>query len=64
MLSIDPANNKKNLRDPWNPDEPLKIIYMRLNECVEYAALAGKPITEGQVIHIAYSLVAETGQSQ
>ena len=59
---MDLAVNNTNLQEPFNTDEPLEILYTRLNECVKYAAAAGKPVTEGQVLCIAYGLVAETGQ--
>ena len=64
IFATDLADNDKNLREPCNSDEPLKSLYTRLNECDDYATAVGEPIIEGQVIHIAYSLVTETGQFQ
>ena len=61
---MDLAANGKNLREYFNPNNPLDSLYMRLNEWVDYATAEGETITEGQVMHIAYSLVAETGQFQ
>ena len=58
------AENDRKLWETYNPDEPLKILYTRLNECVDYSTATGEPITEGQVVCIAYGLVAETGQFQ
>ena len=46
IFSMDLAYNDKKLRDSCNPDEPLNSLYTRLNECVDYAAAAGNPITE------------------
>ena len=63
-MATDLAKNDKNLREPCNPEEPLKSLYKRLNECVDYTTAAGEPISEVQFVHIAYGLVAETGQFQ
>ena len=64
MLSTDLELNNYKMRQPFNIDEPVKSVYTRLNECIDYANLAGKPITEEQVVRIAYGLIAETGQFQ
>ena len=41
--------------------KPLKSLYTRLNECVDYATKTGKSITDVQVVRVAYGLVAKTG---
>ena len=64
IFAMDLAYNDKKLRDSCNPNEPLNSPYTRLNECVDYAAAAGNPITEGQFIRISYVLVVEMGQFQ
>ena len=64
ILATDLAKNDKKLREAYNPDDPLKSLYTRLNECVDYTTVAGDPITEGQVVCIAYSLVAGKSQFQ
>ena len=58
------AENNKKLREPCNPDETLKSLYTRLNECMDYATAASDPITEVQAVRIAYGIVAETGKLQ
>ena len=64
ILVTDLADNDRKLRENFNPDEPLESLYTRLNKCIDYATAAGEPITEGQVVCIAYGLVTETWQSQ
>ena len=61
---MDLTENNKNLQENYNKDEPLKSLYTRLNECVDYATSTGKPIIEGQIVHNSYSLVTETGKFQ
>ena len=48
----------------FNPREPLKSLFTRLNKCVDYATAAGDPVTEVQIVRITYGLVTETGQFQ
>ena len=58
------AENGRNIRETYNPDEPLENLYTRVNECIDYTTVAGEPINEGQVVRIAYGIVAETGKFQ
>ena len=61
---MDLADNDKNLREACNPDKLLESLYTSLNECVDYTTATGEPIIEGQVVPIAYGLVAKTGKFQ
>ena len=63
-MAIDLTKNGTNLRETFNPDDPVESLYMRLNECVDYETAADNTVTEGQVMRIAYIIVAETGQFQ
>ena len=58
------AANDPTLRDPYNPDKPLDILYKRLKKCVNYAIALGEPVTKGQIDQIAYRLIVETGTFQ
>ena len=64
ILATDLAKNDKKLRESYNPNDPLKSLYTGLKKCQGYATVAGKPITEGQVVCISYSLVAGKSQFQ
>ena len=35
ISATDLAKNDKNLREPYNPDNPLKSLYTRLKECID-----------------------------
>ena len=61
---MDLADNDRKLQETYNTEEPLKSLYTRLNECVDYSTAAGEPISEVKVVRIAYGLVLETGQFQ
>ena len=58
----DLSENDTHLRKVFNPDDPLKSLYTRLNKCGDYGTAASNPITEGHISRIAYSLVMKTGQ--
>ena len=45
ILAPELAENYKNLRKIYNPNEPPESLYMRLNKCADYATVSGKPIT-------------------
>ena len=45
ILATDLAENEKKLGEAYNPDEPLESLFTRLNEYVDYATMAGEPIT-------------------
>ena len=42
---MDLAENDRKLQETFNPDKPLKSLYTRLNECVDYRTTVGDPIT-------------------
>ena len=56
------AAKDERLRASYNAEEPLDILIKRLDECANLATAAGEPVLETQLVHIAYRLVAETGQ--
>ena len=46
----------------YNSEELLESLIERLDKCVDFATEAGDPVSETQLVRIAYGLVAETGQ--
>ena len=56
------AANNERLQASYNAEEKLGSLIERLNECADFATAAGKTVLETQLVHIAYRLVAETGQ--
>ena len=57
ISATDLEENDRKLQETYNIYKPLKILYTSLNEYIDYATAAGEPITEGQVVRIAYGLV-------
>ena len=64
---ISPSNmvvNDERLRVSYNAEDPLESIIERLNDCADFATADGEPVSETQLVCIAYGLVAKTGQYQ
>ena len=55
------ANNER-LRSACNAEEPLEGLIETLNNCADFAASASEPVSETDLVRIAYRIVAETGQ--
>ena len=64
ISTTDLVANDAKLQYPYNPDEPLKSLCTRLNECVNYATAAGETFTKGNIFRITYGLVVEMVQFQ
>jgi hypothetical protein len=53
--------NRAALADEWNPDDPLETIWARIAEAKEYAALAGAPISDEEVITLTLQAFQKSG---
>ena len=62
ISSSDMAANDERLRTSYNAEETIKSLIERINDCADFATAAGEPVSETQLVHISYVLVAETGQ--
>ena len=62
ISSTDMLADDERLQPHCNTEEPLEGLIERLNECAEFAAKASELVSETQLLHVAYRLVAETGQ--
>ena len=45
VLDMDLAASGTKLREAFNPNKPLEILYTSLNECVDYATVVVNPVT-------------------
>ena len=61
ISSTNMVANGERLCTPYNTDEPLKSLIKTLNECTKIFSAAREPVTETQLVRIAYRLFAETG---
>ena len=62
ISSSDMAANDERLRTSYNAEETIESLIEGLNECADFATVAGEPVSETQLVRISYVLVAETGQ--
>ena len=45
----------------YNAEEPLESLIERLNKCAYFSTAAGEPVSDTQLVRIAYGMVAEMG---
>ena len=62
ISSMDMAANNERLRASCNTKEPLESLIKRLNEYADFTTAASEPVSETQLVRIAYGLVYKTGQ--
>ena len=62
ISDTDMTENEKILRAPYNAEDPLKSLIKTLKECTDFATGASEPVSDTQLVHIAYVLLAETEQ--
>ena len=62
IASMEMAENDEIIHAPYNAEEPLESLIERLNESPDSATAASEPVSQTQLVRIAYGLVAETGQ--
>ena len=53
------ANNER-LGSPYKGEEPHEGLITGLNECTDFSPTAREPVSDTQLVVIAYRLVAET----
>ena len=62
ISATDMSKSDEWLRSPYNAEDPLGGIIERLNKCTDFAAAASEPVSETQLVCIAYGIVADTGK--
>jgi hypothetical protein len=61
---ITPADldaNDRNMKQPCDVNQPIKVMYQQIEEAIEFAAAGQAPYSPEQVLNIAYQLVFRTG---
>jgi hypothetical protein len=57
----DLQDNDNKFRQAWDPNTPIEMLIKQINDAVQYAADAGTPYTNQQILNNAYALVFNTG---
>ena len=53
--------NHERIRASYNSEELLESLLERINKCVNFATASSEPVSETQLVNIAYRLVSEKG---
>jgi hypothetical protein len=56
--------NRASLANEWNPDDPLETVWTRVAEAREYAALAGAPMSDNEIITLTLQAFQKSGVFQ
>ena len=57
----DIEENDKKLKEKWDANTPIEILFDQIDNAQDFAAAAGQPYTNNQLITTAYNLVYATG---
>jgi hypothetical protein len=61
ITPADLANNDARLKAPFNPSQPIKILFDQIKDAIALAAAAQAEYTQAQIVAYAYNLVFQTG---
>jgi hypothetical protein len=61
---IDIENNKNTMDEPIDTTQPIDVYFKTIDDCVQFAADAHVPYTEGQILQTTYHALAKTGHYQ
>ena len=54
-------NNEKTMKKAWDPADTFETIILQIEEGIEFAEGGRRPLTDEQVMDIAYTIVQDTG---
>ena len=61
ITQYDIEENDKKLKEKWDANTPIEMLFDQLEDAQDYAAAAGQPYSNTQLLTTAYNLVYATG---
>ena len=61
ITQYDIKENDKKLKEKWDANTPIKMLFDQIEDAQDFAAAAGQPYTNNQLLTTAYNLVYATG---
>ena len=61
ITQLDLNENETKMKSPYDPAQPIEVLYDQIESAVEYADSAGAPFTDTQIVTTAYLLIFRTG---
>ena len=54
-------DNDKKLKEKWDANSPIEMLFDQIKDAQDFAAAAGQPYTNNQLLTTAYNLIYATG---
>jgi len=61
ITSNDLRENEARMNQPYDPNQPIEILFDQIDDAVDFAAAGNVPYTNRQIVIAAYNLVFDTG---
>ena len=61
ILPDDLVKNTENMSAPWDPNQPFEYLIRQIQNGIDFAAHGQTPLTNKQIVNMAYTVVASTG---
>jgi hypothetical protein len=61
IIVLDLEHNFENMRNAWDPHQPVETLFKKIQDCVDYAEAGGITIGEAHKLSTAYTKVFSTG---
>ena len=61
ITQYDIEENDKKLKEKWDANTPIEMLFDQIDDAQDFAATAGQPYTNNQLLTTAYNLVYATG---
>ena len=61
ITQYDIEENNKKLKENWDANTPIEMLFDQIDDAQDFAAAAGQPYTNNQLLTTAYNLVYTTG---
>jgi hypothetical protein len=61
IASTDLTQNYERLNAPYDPNQPIDMLFQQIQDARAFAVVGGKPYGAAMIVNVAYTLVFNTG---
>jgi hypothetical protein len=62
ITAVDIEQNFENMRNAWDPKQPVETLFKQIQDCVDFAEAGGVTIGAAQKLSSAYSKIFKSGK--
>jgi hypothetical protein len=62
ITAVDLEINSEHMRQAWDPQQPVEILFKKIQDCADYSEAGGIPPGHSQQINVGYAKIFATGQ--